>query len=908
MLCCTSNVFFATLLKKEGCMQGFLARATVLCLSLLAFILGMAPPARGADLVRDTLRNGLQVVIVRNTLAPVVTTQINYRVGSNEAPPGFPGMAHALEHMMFRGSPGLSAAQLSTIAAAMGGEFNADTQQTVTQYFFTVPAEDVEIALRIEATRMRGALNTQKLWELERGAIEQEVAQDLSNPQYVFYARLLQAMYAGTPYAHDALGTRESFRRTTGAMLWNFHWAWYAPNNAVLVVVGDIDPDRVLAMVKRLFGGISRRPLPPRPAVRLFPLSPSTITLDTDLPYGLAVVAYRLPGYESPDFAAGQVLADVLDSRRGNLYALVPEGKALFAGFDGSALPKAALGYATAAFPHGEDGHALAAAIKRVIADTVKNGIPESLVEAAKRHEIADAEFAKNSLAGLAMAWSQAIAVEGRTSPDDGIEAIKRVTVADVNRVAREYLVNDTAVVGVLTPRPSGAPVAAGGFRRTPESFALPQTKPVSLPSWATKVMAPPALPASTVSPIVTVLPSGLRLIVQPETISRAVSLYGRVETNPDLQVPAGKEGLAEVLEGLFPYGPTGLDRLAFEAAQDAIGARVSAGTRFSLQVLDDQFERGVELLAQNLLSPALPEGAFRVVRQETIGAVTGRLRTPSYLARRALRTALFPAGDPALRQATPESLASLSLDDVKAYYRGVFRPDMTTIVIIGRVTPEQARAAVEKHFGGWTARGPRPTTDLPPAPPNPADASVVPDASRVQDEVTLAQTVGVTRSHPDYYPLRLGNEVLSGAAFASRLFRDLRAQGGLVYSVDSLLDAGKHRSVFAVVYACDPAKVSKARALVERNLREMQDRPVPAAELGLAKTLLLRSIPLATASTERMATELLDLSARGLPLDEPVRAAKRYLEITATEVQAAFARWIRPGDLAQVTVGPNPG
>jgi zinc protease len=410
------------------------------------------------------------------------------------------------------------------------------------------------------------------------------------------------------------------------------------------------------------------------------------------------------------------------------------------------------------------------------------------------------------------------------------------------------------------------------------------------------------------VNPVVTVLPNGLRLIVQPETISRAVSVYGRVKTNPDLQTPTGKDGVAEVLDGLLAYGTTTLDRLAFEGAQDAIGARVSAGTSFSLQVPEDQFDRGVQLLADNVLSPALPEDAFKVVQQETIGAVTGRLRSPSYLAKRALRKALYPAGDPSLRQPTPESLGSVTLDDVKAYYRGVFRPDLTTIVVIGRVTPEQSRAVIEKYFGGWTAAGPRPETDLPAVPPNPPAASAVPDASRVQDNVTLAQALGLTRSHPDYYALRIGNQVLSGAAFASRLFRDLREQRGLVYSVDSMLDAGKNRSLFAVFYACDPPNVSKARGLVERDLRAMQNGPVSAAELAQAKTLLLRRIPLSASSTDGIAAELLDLSVRDLPLDEPLRAAKRYLEITAAEVQSAFAKWIRPGDFVQITLGPNPG
>jgi len=141
-----------------------------------------SPEENNEDAVRLTLRNGLRVVVVPDQLAPVVTTVVNYLVGSNEAPPGFPGMAHAQEHMMFRGSPVLSANQLAAISAAMGGQFDADTQQTVTQYFFTVPKKDIDVALHIESLRMQGVLDTDTLWDQERKAIEQEVAQDLSNP------------------------------------------------------------------------------------------------------------------------------------------------------------------------------------------------------------------------------------------------------------------------------------------------------------------------------------------------------------------------------------------------------------------------------------------------------------------------------------------------------------------------------------------------------------------------------------------------------------------------------------------------------------------------------------------------------------------------------------------------------
>ena len=881
-----------------------------LVVSLVVAALFLLPiPARAGgekDIVRSTLENGLRVVVVRNALAPVVTTEVNYLAGSNEAPEGFPGMAHAEEHMMFRGSPGLSASQFSTISAALGAESNADTQQVVTQYFLTVPSDALDAALRIESIRMRAALNTEALWKLERGAIEQEVAQDLSNPQYIFYTRLLEALFAETPYAHDALGTRPSFDKTTGAMLDTFHREWYGPNNAILVVVGDVDPARALALVKRHFGPIPRRAVPPRPEVRLKPLKPARIELDTDLPYGLAAVAYRLPGYKSPDFAAGQVLADVLDSRRGSLYGLVPEGKALSAGFDGDILPDAAFGYATAAFPPGGDGAALVSSMKGIVAGHLKTGFPPALVEAAKRREIADAEFRKNSVEGLAAAWSQALAVEGRVSPDDDTEAIRKVTVADVDRVAREYLVYDTATTAVLTPRPSGGPVSGKRFGGG-ESFSPERTKAARLPGWAKKIVTTtPSLPASRVKPTDLLLANGLRLIVQPETISRTVTVSGQIRSNPGLQAPEGKEGVDRVLSDLFPYGTATLDRLAFQEAQDNIAATVSAGTNFSLRVPSEGFDRGVRLLASILLHPTLPEDAFRIVRRQVASAVAGDLDSPDYLTRRALRTGLYPKGDPALRRPTPATVEGLSLEDVRAYHDKVFRPDMTTIVVVGNVTPESAKEVIGNYFGMWKAEGPKPETDLPPVPSNAASSAAVPDASRVQDEVVLAETLGVTRRHPDYYTLQVGNHVLAGAFYATRLYRDLREETGLVYVVQAMLDAGKTRASYSVFYGCDPGNVSKARGLILRDLREMQTTPVSAAELRQAKTLLIRKIPLSESSVDGIAGTLLDLSQKELPLDEPVRAAERYRRITAEQVRAAFRKWVRPGDFVQVTLGPE--
>ena len=858
------------------------------------------------QILHETLKNGLHVVIVRNILAPAVTTEINYLVGSNETPADFPGTAHALEHMMFRGSPDLSAAQLANLIAAMGGRFDADTQETVTQYYFTVPADDLEIALHIEAVRMKGILNSDKLWDKERGAIEQEVAQDLSDPMYVFYEKLLSGMFAGTPYAHTPLGTRPSFQKTTGAMLNDFHKKWYAPNNAIMVIVGDVDPAHTLATVKKLFEDMPRKPLPQKPVIELKDLRPATIKMETDMPYGLAVVAYRLPGYGDPDYAAGQILADVLSSQRGNLYALVAEGKALSSDFSASIFPHAGLGFVTAGFPQDNDGEKMVDVLKTVISGYLKTGFPEDLVKAAQRLEITGAEFRKNSISGLASEWSQALAVQGLQSPADIIELLKRVTPADVDRVAGKYLVNETATIGILTPAPAGKPLKAGGFRGK-ENFAPKQAEFVALPEWAKKAAELPSLPKSRINPTDITLSNGLRIIVQQTTISPTISLYGSIKNNPDLETPVGKDGVAGILESLFSFGTATMDRLTFQKALDDIGAEASAGSSFSLNVLDNDFDRGVELLSDNLLHPGLMEKDFKIVREENISMLTGQLKSPGHLFRRALLADLLPKDDPGQRQPTPETVASLNLNDVKEYYRKVFRPDLTTIVVIGNITAEEASTTVEKYFGKWKAEGIKPVTELPPVPLNKPASTAVPDASRVQDMVVLAHTMGLTRSNPDYYSLQVGNHVLSGAFYATRLYRDLREKTGLVYMVESELNVKKTRANFEVVYACDPPNVSRARNLVAQDLRDMQTIPVTPEELKQAKTILIRDIPLSESSTDGIAEKLLYCAQEDLPLDESVRAGKYYLDVTAPQVKDAFSKWIRPDEFVQVTLGPAP-
>jgi zinc protease len=883
--------------------------AFICCLALAGSFASRAATnnlAAEPDVLRATLTNGLRIIIVRNTLAPVVTTMVNYLVGSDEAPAGFPGTAHATEHMMFRGSPGLSADQLAAISAAFGGDDNAVTQHAVTQYFFTTPAENLEVALRVEATRMRDLLHDESLWEKERGAIEQEVAQDLSNPEYVFYEQLLAAVFKGSPYEHSPLGTRPSFDKTTGADLRKFHNTWYVPNNAILVIVGNVEPQMVLEQVKKVFGEIPAVQLPARPEFNFGTVKPDLLKLDTDLPYGLTAITFRFPGADSPDFAAAQILSDVLSSQRGKLYGLVPQGRALFAEFSYDTLPKAGLGYAIAGFPASGDSTNLLKNVKEILLAEITNGVSADLVEAAKRREIINAELQKNSVSGLASAWSTAVAIEGRNSPDDDINLFRAVSVGDVNRAARKYLDFHHAISAILTPTPSDKPISGKSFGGG-ESLVSTKNANVSLPSWAKKITEQLPVPATTLNPFVTNLPNGIKLIVQPETISDTVSVYGRVKNNSKVQMPAGQDGVDQALNKLFSYGTKSLDRLAFQKALDDIGANESAGVDFSLQVLPDQFERGVQLLADNELSPALPEDDFKIIQEQLAASIAGEIKSPGHIASHALTVALFPKNDPARRETMPDSVKSLTIQNVQQYYQSAFRPDLTTIVVIGHVAPENAVAVISKYFGDWKAEGAKPNTLFPPAPTNSVSAIHVPDASRVQDKITLAETLQLTRTNEDYYALQLGNHVLGGGFYATRLYRDLREKSGLVYFVDSTFTVGLTRGIYQVEYACDPPNVSKARAVILRNLADMRAKKVTAQELHQAKLMLLRDIPLAESSVDWIANGWLTYSALGLPLDERVHAGRIFVKLDARNVQNAFAKWLRPDDLVQVTQGPVP-
>ena len=863
--------------------------------------------AAATEVLRDTLGNGLRVVIVHDALAPMVTTEVTYLAGAYETPKGFPGTAHALEHMMFRDSKGLTGAQLNEITGKMGGQNNAFTTNDATQYFFVAPSAYLPILLRIEAARMRGALLTSKDWDLEKGAIEQEVSGDISNPGFLAFEKAEADLYAGTGYQLDPLGTRPSFDKTTPDVLRRFYDDWYQPNNAVFVIVGDVDPQATLAQVKQLFGVIPRHPTPQRAAVTLHSVKPETIARSTPQGTGSVEFMYRMPGMKTKDYAASEILMDVLNNPRSALSDLAVQGKVLSAYAWTQSFSHGGIGVVEVGFPKGGSAKQAQSDMKGVITALLENGAPADLVAAAKRSELAQSQFNRNSATSLAQSWSQALAWQGLSSPQEADQEIRNVTVDDVNRVARQYLKPDARITVVLTPSASGKrPPNSTGFGGT-ESFAGNDKLDVPLPSWADSALTRLEMPHWTLDPVRMTLANGITLIVQPEHISKTAVVMGYVDHDDHLEEPKGQSGVGRLLGSLFDYGTTTMDRNAFHKALDSIAASEHGGTYFSLSVLSAHFDRGMQLLADNELHPALPQQAFDAQQKILARTLHGQLQSPYYKLMRALYKGLLPAGDPQVREATPATVNGLTLKDARQYFQRAYRPDLTTIVVVGDVTPEEAKATVERYFGGWKAVGPKPDVVPKPVPLNPAGYVHVANAFASQDQVLMGQMMDLNLHNPDRYAIQLGNDVLGGNGFASRLMVDVRVRHGYAYGAYSFPEIERSRAMFIVEYGSDPSKVAPVDALIRKDIGEMQTAPVKPDELTNARQYEIRSIPVGVASVNSIARSLMTWSYNGEPLDEPMVAANQYMHLTAEQVEAAFSKYVNLKHMVEVVEGPKP-
>src|SRR5579863_8070400 len=308
-------------------------KTTLLALLLMVCTAQAAPAQNGpgdSGIFTTTLRNGLRVVVVEDRAAPVVQTGMWYGFGSLQETPGKTGLAHALEHMSFRGTPEISSGGLDDIVARLGAQMNGETNYDFTQFYFEMPADKLDVALYTEADRMQHAALRASDWAIERNAVLNEIDGDASSPFFNLLARVRGAAFPGQPSGRTPLGNREDVARATVADIQRYYHEWYAPNNATLVVAGDVDHAAVFAKAARYFAAIPSKRLPAKSDASPVPAQGRTVEAEFPFPFEILDIAYSVPGDTQHGEPAVSTLATLLENQRSPFYrALVESNIAL---------------------------------------------------------------------------------------------------------------------------------------------------------------------------------------------------------------------------------------------------------------------------------------------------------------------------------------------------------------------------------------------------------------------------------------------------------------------------------------------------------------------------------------------------------------------------------------------------
>ena len=892
--------------------------AAALCVAVLTLALPYAPlrplPARAAQTTPPapqtrTLRNGLKVVVIEDHAAPVAEVHTWYRFGALDETPGKTGLAHALEHMMFRGTRALSSAGLDDMTARLGAEVNAETENELTQFYFVVPADRVETILHLEADRMRGLKLDPADWNLERGAVLEEYAQKHSNPVSAFIFEVNQRVFPGSRLGATALGVKADIERATVADLRRYYDAWYRPNNATLVVTGDVRAADVFAQAQRWFGPIAAAPLPARRTYPLKPVAGASYTERASFPYTIVDEAYAAPGNAKPyehDQVRNDIALGALFNPRGPFRALVEQGLVL--AYNPTPLEdrRASVVHVMLIVAPGHTPAEVRAAYEKSMADALAKGLDRDLFDASKRSQLASMTYARDSIVGLGDAVGSNMVFPGDTDPSQ-FEALYGVITRDEATAVARRVYAKASVVAVLEPTTSDPALA-----KPPDNVTSSVTDkfgdrapsgPLVQPAWMRAALAKPLSLRSAVDPVITTLPNGLRLLVQRIATNPTVFVDGLVRTSPASD-PRGKEGLGELTAALMDWGSAKYDYDAQRKVADDRAAELSFGTSFAAHGRARDFTALLDVLADDVRHPLMPPDKFALVKSQLAGFTGRHALQAGFEAQRLFDAALYPAGDPALRIATEQTIAALTLDDVKAYHAQFVRPDLTTLVVVGDVDPAEVAREVAARFGDWTASGPKPDLSLPPIPLPSPQTQVVTTASL--DVTVELGAPALARGSADYDALTLANAIYGGSgSLESRLFREVRERRGLVYGASSALEANRDRGTFTVSFSAVPSKIAAAEALVRAELRRMQTEEVSADELARAKTRVVAEQLNAEQATSAIAGDLLHIGLNDLAPSYYATLADRYAAITAADVRRAAQTYFHPDNLVEVRIGP---
>jgi zinc protease len=893
---------------------GILGRFVRIALSCTVLLLAPLPPL-GAQTtttallpVVRTLPNGLRVVVVDDPAAPIVQTALWYRFGANDERPGLTGLAHALAHMMYRGTAQLSGSGLDDVVTRLGGEETATTSNDYTVYRFVVPADRLELILRIEADRMQHLLLSDAAWSNEKEAVLAEYDADLRQPLTQLYSDVCAAATAARICAISSLGNRSDVSRASAEDLRSYFQDWYAPNNATLVVTGDVRPAEVYALAANVFGAIAKTDIPPRQSdVPLLYNAGKTVQIEGDFPYQIVDLAYPAPGTADPGSGALHIVDSIVNNQRSDFYkALIRSGYAVAYSTQLDQNVHGGLYHVFLVTAPGHGSDQVRDAFTGVVESAGQTGFAPDLVAAAKTALAERATYARDSVSGLGDRIGYALAVEGESDPAADDARIAAATPADLTVALRRYL-GEPAVIGLLnpegdqtaqTPSPPSTSVTDDFSRRAPSGKIVEAR-------WVTSAFDTPEELHTRIAPASFTLDNGLRVLVQGVHANPTVFVTGTVETSPRFDQPS-KNGEGAMASTLLSFGGAKYGFDAQRAVADQLGATIDVGFDFSAHGRAQDLPKLIDVVADALEHPAFAPADVQLVRKQTLDAIRARDEDPDYRATSDFDRLLLRPDDPTLREATPESVAGITAADLHDYANRHIRPDLTTITVVGDVDPATVAATMRASFGGWHAAGPHESADPGPLPPPHAAQRYVVSERHIV-EAHLGQAA-LTRANPDYYGLNLIDEILGAdGSYDTRLMRDLRSRLALVYSASSALDVDRYRGTLNFYLSSDPRRVTQAVAVLRGEVDRLKSDAVGPFELERAKDKVVARAVVAEEATEVIATRVHTIGLDKLPLRYEADLPRRYAAIDGADIERIAQTYLKPSELVEVYEGPRP-
>ena len=865
------------------------------------------------------LGNGLRVLLFPDASKPTVTVNITYGVGSVHENYGETGMAHLLEHLLFKGTP--SHGDISAAMKKRGIGFNATTALDRTNYFASFPASDATLdwVLGMEADRMVNSFIARKDLDSEMTVVRNEMERNENNPGGVLFQRVRSSAYLWHNYGNTTIGARSDVENVPIERLQTFYRQWYQPDNATLVVAGRIDPATTLVKVTQAFAKLKKptRALPVAYTAEPTQDGEREVTVRRSGDMRLLLAAYHVPSVNHADNAAMTVLLDVLgDTPTGRLHkALVATKLAAATATNADGLREAGLASLIAIMPKDADAAKVEAELLRQVEQLAATPITADEVKLAQQRIANAYERNFTSVDAVAMGLTEAVAAGDWRLYFLRRDAVETVTVDDVNRVARAYFKPSNRTLGRFVPTdnadradipaaPSVASLLAGytgkvavaageTFDPTPANIQA-RTQTFTIGDGLKAALLPKDTRGDTVSVTATFRfgdEAALRSRVMAATFAGQLLMRGSASMT--------REQIAHALEILKTEGGIG-------------GGLQSAG--INLLSRRETLAEALALAAQLLRAPAFPESEFEQLRVQMVTGLEAARKEPGTIAGEALSRQFdpWPAGHALAYRPLEQTLAdvkALKLDDVRAFHRDFYGTAQGEIAIVGDFDAAAVKRQLEMLFAGWA-------TAKPYVPISTAYNVVAAEARQLEtpdkaNAVVLARSnLALNDTDADYPALVVANHVLGSSALASRLGDRLRQKEGLSYGVSSSLSAdsspdGKDNAGSLSIQAiAAPQNVARLQTGLREELVRLVKDGITAAELKDAVDGLLTQRAQSRAADGAVAGMLAGNLFLGRTMAWPADFDARLRALTLEQVNTAIRKHLKPETLSVYAAG----